>query len=33
VLKNFRVIRKKIESTGLGKCPYYHYLTEKVMPQ
>jgi len=23
----------KIESAGLRKCPYYHYLTKKVMPQ
>jgi len=21
----------KIESIGLRKCPYYHYLTKKVM--
>jgi len=21
----------KIESVGLRKCPYYHYLTKKVM--
>ena len=23
----------KIESVGLRKCPYYHYLTKKVTPQ
>jgi len=23
----------KIESVGLGKCPYYHHLTTKVMSQ
>jgi len=23
----------KIESAGLRKCPYYHYLTMKVMSQ
>ena len=23
----------KIESVGLRKCPYWHYLTKKVMPQ
>jgi len=23
----------KIESVGLMKCPYYHYLTKKVMSQ
>ena len=23
----------KIESVGLRKCPYYHYLTKKVMLQ
>jgi len=23
----------KIESVGLRKCPYYHYLTNKVMWQ
>jgi len=23
----------KIESVGLRKCPYYHYLTKKVMSQ
>jgi len=21
----------KTESVGLGKCPYYHYFTNKVM--
>jgi len=23
----------KIESVGLIKCPYYHYLTKRVMSQ
>jgi len=23
----------KIESVGLRKCPFYHYLAKKVMPQ
>jgi len=23
----------EIESVGLRKCPYYHYLTKKVMSQ
>jgi len=23
----------KIASVGLGNCRYYHYLTEKMMPQ
>jgi len=22
-----------MKSVGLRKCPYYHYLTKKVMPQ
>ena len=28
-----RLYSNKIESVGLRKCPYYHYLTKKVLSQ
>jgi len=27
------ICSNKIESVGLRKCPYYHYLTKKVTSQ
>ena len=34
-IKHKKLLRysNKIESVGLRKCLYYHYLTEKVMSQ
>ena len=33
LVKICRVNSNKIESVGLRKCPYFHYLTKKVMSQ
>jgi len=33
MVKMCHIIRNEIESAGLRKCPYYHYLTKKVMSQ
>jgi len=33
VAKICRVNSNKIESVGLRKCPYYRYLTKKVMSE
>jgi len=31
--KNLSRYSNKVESVGLSKCPYYHYLTKEVTSQ